>query len=104
MEHVKLSSTLNFGIEQLAVGMRMSIFDSKSVLVCRKFRSSQLQLFINNEARVLFKGRLQLHKHENLISVHYNNQPVGQITNNQLGILGKNAGKEVTDLAETGNL
>jgi len=60
--------------------IRLAIIDGGNVLACRKELVSNLRKFNSCIQGQLFKGRLQLYKSDNLITIILKGIPVGDIS------------------------
>lgn len=64
--------------------LRLVITDGNSELACRKETKSVLKHFLSSAQNQLFKGRLQLHKSDEALTVVLKGKPVGDINPHDL--------------------
>ena len=76
---VRINKELDFGMERDERKLRLIVLDNKIELACRKETFGNLQRFIDADDAHAFKGRLQLYKHHNNISVELKGEKLGTI-------------------------
>lgn len=79
MMPLKLSYGLFLLFEPQDKKLRLIITDGNNELACRKETRSVLKRFLSSAQSQLFKGRLQLHKSDEVLTVVLKGKPVGAI-------------------------
>jgi hypothetical protein len=79
MDRINLSDQLSFSVEQEERRLRLIVFNGDVELVCHKADRAKIQRFIMADKSHLFKGRLQLDKTRNHISISVKGQIAGVI-------------------------
>lgn len=80
MYTIKINNGLNLGIERNEKKVRLVILDNKKELACRKETFGNLHKFIAANNAHAFKGRLQLFKHHDTISVEVKGEKLGSVS------------------------
>ena len=80
MKQLALTDTLSFRLENDNKKLRLIIADGDKELACRKETLSNLKRFIQSDQSSLFKGRLQLHRQDNAITITLKGQPAGAVS------------------------
>lgn len=75
MRQIILNKQLTLTFEPIGKKVRLIISEADQELVCRKETLKNLLNFLSTEEMNLFKGRLQLHKVNEIIEVVIENQP-----------------------------
>ena len=75
MRQIILNKQLTLTFEPIGKKVRLIILEADQELVCRKETLKNLLNFLSTEEMNLFKGRLQLHKVNEIIEVVIKNQP-----------------------------
>jgi len=81
---LKINNELDFGMEREAKKLRLVLLNKNTELACRKETFGNLQKFLAAEEAHAFKGRLQLYKHNNSISVALKGEKLGTIAASKL--------------------
>jgi hypothetical protein len=84
VDNLKLNGQLSLGMEPFTRGLRLMVFDRDEIWVCHKVRVKVLKDFIRADAGHLFKGRLQLDKAGDTISVSVKGKKAGSINSADL--------------------
>jgi len=80
MSTLPLTQNYTFGIEPVTNRrFRLIVYKDGEELVCRKENLQQLQQFLNTDEAKAFKGRLQLYKHNNDVTVEVKGQLIGTL-------------------------
>jgi len=79
VNHIKLNDQLSFAVGRENKRLRLIVFDGSHELVCHKASKTELEYFIKAETAHLFKGRLQLDKSDNHITIHVKGTVMGII-------------------------
>ncbi|TKC10321.1 hypothetical protein FA048_09005 [Pedobacter polaris] len=82
MRQIILNEKLTLSFETLDKGVRLIISEADMELVCRKETYKNLQNFLKADEINIFKGRLQLHKRNEIIEVVIKNKPSAIISTN----------------------
>ena len=82
MRQIILNEKLTLSFEPIGKKVRLIISEADQELVCRKETIKNLQNFCNVDSTYLFKGRLQLHKHDEIIEIVIKNKPCAIIASN----------------------
>lgn len=69
MQRIILSEKYTLSFEPLGEKIRLILSEADIELVCRKETIKNLRNFILNDELKIFKGRLQLNKHKDIIEV-----------------------------------
>lgn len=69
MQHIVLNEKYTLSFEPLSKKIRLIISEADEELVCRKETIKNLNSFLLKEEMKIFKGRLQLSKHKDIIEV-----------------------------------
>ena len=79
---IKLTLNNNFSLlfEKHNKKIKLIITDGYTALACRKETLANLRRFLQPDQSSLFKGRLQLHKQDEIIVVTLKGHPMGQVT------------------------
>lgn len=80
MQQLILSDKLILSFELLDRKVRLIISELDTELACRKETVKNLRQFLIADETKVFKGRLQLHKYNEVIEVILNNKPVAAIS------------------------
>jgi hypothetical protein len=80
MSQLTLTNTLLFRLENNNKKIRLILTEGDIELACRKETLSNLRSFIRSDQESLFKGRLQLHRQDNAITITLKGQPAGVVT------------------------
>lgn len=75
-----LNDKLILSFEPLGRKVRLIIFEADVELACRKETIKNLQQFLAEDETKIFKGRLQLHKREDIIEVLLKSKPVAIVS------------------------
>jgi hypothetical protein len=79
MYTIKINNGLNLGLERDEKKIRLVVLDKKKELACRKETFSNLHKFIAAKDAHAFKGRLQLFKQDEHISVEVKGEKLGAV-------------------------
>jgi len=80
MDPISLSTGHSFAIERYEKRLRLIVYKNGEEYVCRKESRKLFNDFLNaNEAKA-FKGRLQLSKHNNDITVEVKGEVIGMVS------------------------
>jgi hypothetical protein len=85
MHTIKINNGLNLGLERDEKKVRLVVLDNKKELACRKETFGNLQKFIAANNAHAFKGRLQLLKHHDTISVEVKGEKLGAVAASTFG-------------------
>jgi hypothetical protein len=66
---LRLNASCFFNIEPQSAGLRLIVFNGDTEWVCHKVKDKDIKNFLQAEVAHLFKGRLQLIKNQDNISV-----------------------------------
>lgn len=81
---IKLNSSYSLSSEPHLKGVRLIVLDNGNEWVCRKESFKKLNSFLSLDGGRIFKGRLQLYKHQNAIAVEVKGNNMGEICVTQL--------------------
>ena len=76
MQQIILNEKLILSFEPSGKKIRLVITEADEELVCRKETLKNLQHFLAEDQAHIFKGRLQLKKHDDIVEVFIKNMPV----------------------------
>lgn len=79
MNAIKLNDQLSFSVEQEEKRLRLIVSNDQEELVCHKSNRNEIERFFRTENNHLFKGRLQLGKNGNHISIIVKDKIAGVI-------------------------
>ena len=79
MNSIQLNSTFKFSVEPYNGKLRFVIMENGLEYVYRIERKKAIETFLLTDSASIFKGRLQLHKYDNDISVEVKGEVVGSI-------------------------
>ena len=82
---LKINNGLNLGIERFEEKVRLVVLENKKELACRKETFGNLHKFIAANNAHAFKGRLQLFKYRDTISVEVKGEKLGAVAVNKFG-------------------
>ena len=82
MQQIILNEKLVLSFELLDKKVRLIVLQADKELVCRKETTKNLQHFLSADQIDIFKGRLQLKKHNDIIEVVVKNMPVAIVSAN----------------------
>ena len=82
MQQIILNEKLILSFEPSGKKIRLIIIEADEELVCRKETLKNLQHFLAEDQAHLFKGRLQLKKHDDIVEVFIKDKPVAIISSN----------------------
>lgn len=74
--------TLSF--QQLDKKIKLAISDGDKELVCRKETLKNLDDFLLKDENIIFKGRLQLYKHQTIIEVFMKGKPIAILSSKKM--------------------
>lgn len=77
--HIQLNNTHSLTTEPHIRGVRLVVLDHGEELVCRKETLKNLRAFMGSDSCRIFKGRLQLYKHQDGITVEVKGNGLGTI-------------------------
>ena len=77
---ISLDNNQSLGIEKYDNRVRLVIVQNANEKACRKEHLKTIQHFLTNTDSTLFKGRLQLRKHSDNLSVLLKGECIGQIS------------------------
>ncbi|KQC01080.1 hypothetical protein [Pedobacter sp. Hv1] len=80
MQKIILNNELTLSFEPLGKRVRLVVSTTANELVCRKETIKNLTSFLKLEENHLFKGRLQLNKHGDIIELNIQNKPTALIS------------------------
>lgn len=80
MVAIELSAYRIFQIEQNGNNMRLVIADGEHELACRTEKASKLKTFLRSSEPRLFKGRLQLHLSDDVVTVLLKGEVAGVVS------------------------
>lgn len=78
-KQISINDHYTLKIEEQGKIVRLVVFEKSDECVCRKEKVSVLLKFLQQPAAHLFKGRLQLDKYQNTVSVIVKGQIMGTI-------------------------
>ena len=76
MQRIILNEKYTLSFEPLGNRVRLIILEVDVELVCRKETIKNLTNFLLKNEEKIFKGRLQLYKHQNIIEVILKGKPI----------------------------
>jgi hypothetical protein len=82
---LRINNGLNLGIERDEKKVRLVVLDNKKELACRKETFDNLHKFIVANHAHAFKGRLQLFKQDEHISVEVKGEKLGSVAASTFG-------------------
>ncbi|MFD0941192.1 hypothetical protein [Pedobacter boryungensis] len=80
MQQLILNEKLILSIESLGKKVRLIISELDTELACRKETIKNLERFLIEYEAKIFKGRLQLHKYNEIIEVVLKSKPIAVIS------------------------
>lgn len=79
MAIIPLDNGFNLLFERGDKNLRLIISDGTTELACRKETTANLLHFLSSATNSLFKGRLQLHKHADVVAIILKGSAIGFI-------------------------
>lgn len=87
MPSIEINKNIWFCADAENKKIRLSLNDGREDLACRREFPSKLLRFIDGDDGHLFKGRLQLYKEVDMISILFKGQPMGQLNATNFSLL-----------------
>lgn len=80
MQKIALNGQLTLSFEPLGKKVRLIVSTIDEELVCRKETIKNLEAFLKQDETHIFKGRLQLNKHGDVIELNIKKKPTALIS------------------------
>ena len=80
MQRIALNDSLTLSFEPFGKKVRLIVATIDEELACRKETIKNLMAFLKLEETNIFKGRLQLNKHGEVIELNVKNKPIALVS------------------------
>jgi hypothetical protein len=87
MHKINLNNRLSLSVEPHNSKLRFVVHENGNESVCRIEGKSSIQQFLASDEARIFKGRLQLYKYKNEISVEVKGEPAGILSKKEFAEL-----------------